>query len=77
MKLKKMLLHDEHEVMNVSEMKQVVGGYAGDKTCPSGEDDLQCFGDCTVTVVKGGKTYIMAGTCYHSGIGSICACVVD
>ena len=26
MKLKKMMLHDEHEVMNASEMKQIVGG---------------------------------------------------
>ena len=45
MKLKKMMLHDEHEVMNASEMKQIVGGQViGSSTY--GMNNGKCSGGC-------------------------------
>ena len=52
MKLKKMMLHDEHEVMNASEMKQIVGGQViGSSTY--GMNNGKCSGGVSYSICGG------------------------
>jgi hypothetical protein len=57
-------------------MKNIVDGYV-DGDCGKGNDDQTCFnkGTCTIQLEIEGQTYLYSGKCYHSGIGSLCACV--
>lgn len=78
-KLTKMKLKEFNE-MTDSEMKSIRGGYdtySELRDCHRGYTELQCLAICEVEIVYGGKTLIAAGSCHHSGIEDICACVVD
>ena len=77
MKLKKMMLHDEHEVMNASEMKQIVGGQViSSSTC--GMNNGKRFGGCPIQYVEGNW---VQGKCTRYKITSLigggyaCACI--
>lgn len=76
MKLKKMMLHDEHEVMNASEMKQIVGGQViGSSTY--GMNNGKCSGGCPIQYVEGNW---VQGKCTRYKITSpirwrICLCL--
>lgn len=71
------MLHDEHKVMNASEMKQIVGGQViGSSTCGMNND--KCSGGCPIQYVEGNW---VQGKCTRYKItspiggGYACACI--
>lgn len=72
MKLKKMVLHNEYEVMKQNEMKNILGGdYTASNNCKTDS----CFGKCKLilTHVTTGEIIELEGTCKKFA-GSLCSC---
>lgn len=76
-KLTKFKLKEFNELTD-SEMKSIRGGYGAEfeKKCSNGYSESQCAASCEEEIRYGDKTVWVVGTCHHSGISNICACVV-